>query len=104
MTAKTFVPLHFVATPRAAKALGDHAAGVAKMAFIEIGRATGNYTIHYAQFRTPHGDLIAVASRVKASGIVEIEIDLGNAKLPWHVITAAQHRAAIERCCRRRDR
>ena len=84
---QTFAPIHFCPTPAAVAALGHKLPLIAREAFLEIGRVARGYAIHHHQFRTESGDLVAVASRVKRSGIVEIEIDLGQPGLPMRTFT-----------------
>ena len=82
MTAQTLVPLHFVATP------------AAREAFLQVGRLGEGFAIHHHAFRVL-GHTVAVASRIKASGVVEI--DVIEARLPARSFTRANARAAHER-------
>lgn len=87
MPVKAWAPIHFLSTSAAAAALGQKLPDVAREAFLEIGRVARGYAIHHHQFRTQAGDLVAVASRVKPSGIVEIDIDLGLPGQPARTFT-----------------
>ena len=90
MIAVTHAPIHFLATPAAARAFGPALPDVAREAFLEIGRVARGYAIHPPQFRAAGGALVMVASRVKASGIVEIEIDCGHPGLPARTFTCEE--------------
>jgi hypothetical protein len=87
MPVKTSAPLHFCATPAAMRAFGHRLPEIAREAFLEIGRVARGYAIHHHQFRLEGGELVAVASRVKASGVPEVEIDLGHPGLPARTFT-----------------
>ena len=87
MSLKTFAPLHFCATPAAAQAFGYRLPEIAREAFLEIGRTGRGYALHHHQFRLESGELVAVAARVKASGVVEVDIDLGQPGLPMRTFT-----------------
>lgn len=97
--AATLVPLHFLATPDAREAFGRDVAAVARAAFLEIGKLDAGFAVHHHAFRVL-GRTVAVASRVKASGIVEIELDVVEARLPARTITrqnAADAHARLRR-------
>ena len=97
MPVKTFAPIHFYATPAAVRAFGGRLPEIAREAFLEIGRLARGYAIHHHQFRLPGGELVAVASDVKASGIPEIEIDLGHPGLPLRTFTSEEAARASRR-------
>ncbi len=97
MPVKTFAPLHVCATPAAARAFGERLPEIAREAFLEIGRVARGYAIHHHQFRSTCGALVAVASRVKASGVPEIEIDLGMPGLPTRTFTKEDAARAARR-------
>jgi hypothetical protein len=59
---------------------------LAAEAFREIARAAKGFEIAHLQFRLGL-DLVAVSSRVRASGEIEIEIGVGNPSLPSVVVT-----------------
>ena len=97
MIAVTFAPLHFSATHEALRAFGPRLPDVAREAFLEIGRAARGYAIHYHQFRLATGEWVAVASRVKLSGIVEVDLDLGRPGLTIRTFTADEAARARRR-------
>jgi hypothetical protein len=57
-----------------------------------LGRIAPGHDIHHHQFRTRAGVLVAVASRRRRSGAVEIEIDLVTARLPARTFTIEEAR------------
>jgi hypothetical protein len=87
------VPLLVVPTNDAGSALGArlHEAGLA--AYREIAMAAKGLEIAHLQF-VFHDLTLAVCSRVRRDGIVEIEIGLGDPRLPKSAFTAAQLRQA----------
>ena len=103
MTTQTLVPLHFVATPAARDAFGDRLPAVAREAFLQVGRRGEGFAIHHHAFRVL-GRTVAVASRMKASGVVEIDLDVIEARLPARSFTRANARAAHERLKRGAER
>ena len=68
-----------------------HAAGLA--AYREIAVAAKGLEIAHLQF-VFRGSTLAVCSRIRRDGIVEIEIGLGDPRLPRSTFTAAQLREA----------
>ena len=94
--ARTFVPLHFVATRTACEAFGQQLPGVVRAAYAEIGRLGLGYDVHHHAFRVL-GRGVAVASRVTASGLVEIEIDVVETHLPSRTFSRGDARAALAR-------
>lgn len=89
---KTSVPLFYYGTERARAFLGRTIESVAQEAYFELGRVAGERDIHHHQFRTRAGVRVAVASRRRRSGAVEIEIDLVTARLPARTFTAEEAR------------
>ncbi|HJU14952.1 MAG TPA: hypothetical protein VJ770_00655 [Stellaceae bacterium] len=89
---RTSVPLYYYGTERARAALGRAIERVAQEAYLELGRVAGGRDIHHHQFRTHAGVRVAVASRRRRSGAVEIEIDLVTARLPARTFTAEEAR------------
>lgn len=94
---KTHAPIHFQATAAAVARLGPKLPGIAREAFLDIGRIARGYAIHHHQFRTVAGDLVAVCSRVKTTGVIEIEIDLGQPGLPARTFTREEAALAARR-------
>jgi hypothetical protein len=86
-------PILVVPTADAKRAVGVylHAAGLA--AYREIALAAKGLEIAHLQF-VFRGLTLAVCSRVRRDGIVEIEMGLGDPRLPRSSFTAAQMRQA----------
>jgi hypothetical protein len=87
---RTSVPLYYHGTERARIALGRAIERVAQEAYLELGRVAEGHDIHHHQFRTRAGVLVAIASRRRRSGAVEI--DLVTARLPARTFTAQEAR------------
>jgi hypothetical protein len=86
-------PILIVPTAEARDALGIHLQPAALAAHREIALAAKGLEIAYLQFT--FGRLtLAVCSRVRRDGLVEIEIGLGDPRLPKSIFTAAQMRQA----------
>lgn len=86
-------PILIVPTAETREALGVHLRPAALAAYREIALAAKGLEIAHLQFS--FGKLtLAVCSRVRRDGIVEIEIGLGNSRLPVSSFTAAQMRQA----------
>lgn len=90
---RTSVPLFYYGTERARALLGRAIEGVAQEAYFELGRIAGGHDIHHHQFRSRAGVRVAIASRRRRSGAVEIEIDLVTARLPARTFTAEEAHA-----------
>jgi hypothetical protein len=86
-------PILVVPTAEAKVALGAdlHAAGLS--AYREIAIAAKGLEITYLQF-VFHRLTLAVCSRIRRDGVVEIEIGLGDPRLPKSAFTADQMRQA----------
>ena len=86
-------PIVIVPTADAKLALGEHlqAAGIA--AYREIAVSAKGLEIAYLQFAFRRLTL-AVCSRIRLDGVVEIEIGLGDPRLPKSAFTADQMRQA----------
>jgi hypothetical protein len=92
---RTQAPILIVPTAEAREALGVHLRPAALAAHREIALAAKGLEIAYLQFS--FGRLtLAVCSRVRRDGLVEIEIEigLGDPRLPKSTFTAAQMRQA----------
>jgi hypothetical protein len=86
-------PILIVPTAEAKVALGAHIDSAALAAYREIALAAKGLEIAHLQF--VFGKLaLAVCSRVRQDGLVEIEIGLGDPRLPKSSFTAAQLRQA----------
>ena len=77
MSLKIEVPVAVVPTRRAVEAFGNRLPEIGRQAFLEIGRAGTDFALHHHQFQTPGGEPVAIASRVRASGLLEVEVDVG---------------------------
>jgi hypothetical protein len=75
------IQFRFLPTTAARAAFGRRLNDIATAAFRAIARTDKGLKLAHLQFR--HGqDLVAVCSRVRKDGEVEIEIDVGNEQLP----------------------
>ena len=90
---KIQAPILMVPTAEARQALGAHLQQAALAAYREIALAAKGLEISHHQFI--FGKLtLAVCSRVRRDGVVEIEMGLGDPRLPKNSFTAAQMRQA----------
>ena len=87
------VPLIVVPTHDVRAALGVRLREAGLAAYREIAMAAKGLEISHFQFAF-HGLTLAVCSRVRRDGIVEIEIGMGDPRLPKSIFTAAQLREA----------
>jgi hypothetical protein len=87
-------PILVVPTVEARKALGRRLRWAGLTAYREIAVAAKRLEIAHLQFSFFELTL-AVCSRVRRDGIVEIEIGLGDPNLPARSFTAAQIREAM---------
>jgi hypothetical protein len=85
---RTVVPLYYYGTDRARAAFGRDLEVVAQEAYLQLGRVAEGQDLHHHQFRTRSGVLVAIASRRRKSGAVEVEIDLVTARMPARTFTA----------------
>ena len=86
-------PIVIIPTADAKLALGDHLQAAGLAAYREITVAAKGLEIAYLQFSLR--DLtLAVCSRIRRDGVVEIEIGLGDPRLPKSTFTADQMRQA----------
>ena len=86
-------PLLVVPTNDARSALGTRLQEAGLAAYREIAVAAKGLEIAHLQI-VFHGLTLAVCSRVRRDGIVEIEIGIGDPRLPKSTFTAAQLREA----------
>ena len=86
-------PIIVVPTAEARQAVGVHLGAASQAAFREIALAAKGLEIAHLQFAFRELTL-AVCSRVRRSGVVEIEMGLGDARLPASCFTAKQLRDA----------
>lgn len=87
------VPILIVPTAEARDAIGSHLQAVGLAAYREIAVAAKGLEIAHLQF--VFGRLtLAVCSRVRRDGAVEIELGLGDPRLPKSSFTVAQMRQA----------
>jgi hypothetical protein len=90
---RVHAPILIVPTAESREALGVHLRQAALTAYREIAVAAKGLEIAYLQFSFDKLTL-AVCSRVRRDGMVEIEIGLGDPRLPKSSFTAAQMRRA----------
>ena len=86
-------PIIIVPTADAKLAVGIHLHAAGLAAYREIVLAAKGLEIAHPQF-VFRGLTLAACSRVRRDGIVEIEIGLGDPRLPKSAFTAAQMRQA----------
>jgi hypothetical protein len=86
-------PVHMAPTNEAKAALGVRLREAGLAAFREIAISAKGLEIAHLQF-TFQRLTLAVCSRVRRDGVVEIEMGLGDPRLPKSVFTAAQFREA----------
>jgi hypothetical protein len=91
---KVQAPILVVPTAEAKAALGARLPEAGRAAYREIALAAKGLEIAHLQFVFGRHTL-AVCSRVRSDAIVEIELGLGDPRLPKSVFTAAQLRAAL---------
>jgi len=87
-------PFLIIPTAEARQAIGGRLRWAGLAAYREIAVAAKGLEIAHLQFDF-FGLTLAVCSRVRRDGIVEIEIGLGDPRLPKRSFTAAQVRQAI---------
>ena len=88
------VPILIVATIEVQRALGYRLRWAGLAAHREIAIAAKGLEIEHLQFDF-FGLTLAVCSRVRRDGMVEIELGLGDPRLPAGSFTAAQIRQAL---------
>ncbi len=86
-------PVHIIPTADAKQALGEHLQAAGLAAYREIAVAAKGLEIAYLQFSF-RSLTLAVCSRIRRDGVVEIEIGLGDPRLPKSAFTADQMRQA----------
>jgi hypothetical protein len=86
-------PVLIVPTADAKQALGVHLQAAGLPAYREIAVPAKGLEIAHLQF-VFRGSTLAVCSRIRHDCVVEIEIGLGNPRLPKSAFTAAQMREA----------
>lgn len=87
------VPILVVPTAEARAAVGSHLHVAALAAFREIAVAAKGLEIAHLQF-VFRGLTLAICSRIRRDGVVEIELGLGDPCLPKNCFTSAQMRQA----------
>jgi hypothetical protein len=93
MVYRGLMQFRFLPTSAARAAFGKRLSDIAVAAFRAIARADKGLQVAHLQFRQGK-DLVAVCSRVRGDGEVEIEIDVGNRQLPAVVFTESEMRGA----------
>lgn len=83
----------YIPTVEARAEFGPRLPLIASEAFRALARAGKGLEVAHLQFRQGD-DLVAVSSRVRRSGEIEIEIGVGNPQLPSVVFTEQEVRSA----------
>ena len=101
---QVLAPVTIHLTTEARQALGDQLRPAGKAAWREIARR--GQGLEFANLQFPFaGVTLALCSRLRADGVIAIEIGLGDARQEARVVTAAQFRRAeaqaAGRCTRR---
>ena len=86
MVYRGLMQFRFLPTSAARAAFGERLSDLAVAASRAIARADKGLKVAHLQFKRGK-DLVAVCSRVRGDGEVEIEIDVGNRQLPAVVFT-----------------
>lgn len=90
---RSFATFCYIPTAVARAEFGSRLEAIAVSAFRAIAREGKGLEVAHLQFR--HGrDVVAVSSRVRRSGEIEIDIDVGNPRLPTIVFTEEELRNA----------
>ena len=89
------IPVIVVATHEARTALGAQLPRAGQLAWREIARAAKGLEIAHLQFAFGRRTL-AICSRVRRDGLCEIELGLGDPRLPRSTFTADDLRAAAQ--------
>jgi hypothetical protein len=90
---RSFASFCYIPTLEARTEFGSRLEGIAAEAFRAIARAGKGLEISYLQFRRG-SDLVALSSRVRGSGEIEIEIGVGDPRLPTVVFTEEERRSS----------
>jgi hypothetical protein len=94
------VPFSFRPTLALREALATREAEAATAAFREVALAARGFDLAYLQFA--FRDLtLAVCSRIRLDGRVEVEADLGSAGQPRSTFTEAEYRKALNEAATR---
>jgi hypothetical protein len=93
MVYRGLMQFRFLPTGAARTAFGKRLGDIAVAAFRAIARADKGLTVAHLQFKHEK-DLVAICSRVRGDGEVEIEIDVGNRQLPTVIFTENEMRSA----------
>jgi hypothetical protein len=90
---RSFASFRYIPTVDARARFGPRLGAIAADAFRAIARAGKGFEVSHLQFHRG-ADLVAVSSRVRASGEIEIEIGVGNPRLPSVVFTEEELKSA----------
>jgi len=83
---RCFAKFSYIPTAEAQATFSSRLEGIAIEAFRAIALARKGFEIAHLQFRSG-ADIVAVSSRVRSYGEIEIEIDVGNPSLPTIVFS-----------------
>jgi hypothetical protein len=86
-------PVIVIPTAEVRSAVGKHLRAAMVDAYRAIARNGEGLEIAHLQFRF-RDRVLAVCSRIRTDGFIEIELGLGNPKLPGRIITLRQLRDA----------
>ena len=86
-------PVVVIPTAEVRQAVGKHLRAAMIDAYRAIARNGEGLEIAHLQFRFLDR-LLAVCSRIRTDGIIEIELGLGNSKLPSRIVTLRQLKQA----------
>lgn len=85
-TYRCFAKFRYIPTAEAQAQFGQRLEAIAGEAFRAIALSAKGFEIAYLQFQYER-DVVAVSSRIRRSGEIEIEIDIGNRTLPTVVFS-----------------
>lgn len=87
--------IRYVATTAAAAAFGRDLPRLARAVVRRLARR-GGFGVAHLQFRT-RGRLLAVSARLAKSGVVWLELDVGDPSLPAILVTEEEYARAEDR-------
>jgi hypothetical protein len=86
-----FARFHYIPTAEARAQFGPRLEAIASEAFRAIALSCKGFEIAHLQFRSGR-DVVAVSSRIRSYGEIELEIDVGNPRLPTVVFSEEELR------------
>ena len=88
---RCFARFCYIPTVEAQAQFGPRLGAIANEAFRAIALSYKGFEIAHLQFRSGR-DVVAVSSRIRSYGEIEIEIDVGNPRLPTVVFSEEELR------------